>query len=801
MAENIRDYLSSMTVPVLGEPQFATQFNTFCTAIKDNINRIVSAPFLKGDRGSAIKLRPEPLYDVETNSWTEFAQELFRAIYTYKDGSEQEDYPLPLLHFEDDPDHPDRLLKSDDDVSYWNEMIEIDGGYIGGHYSYGSIFQVYEDGKSKLNELIYVGYDEATGEKFFWTPFWFFDARLAYLKDMENISDFRDMSCTVWGSWKPIPGEDETNPDNWEWNFEVKKLVPTIYWEDSVDQFCWSIFGERTGIIAQGIQGEPGAAGRIWLCQGSIDGDRITINGVLEPDIPGLQITDLNTGDLALVIYDTTDSGGEFSDMRFGSVHTSGSSRYILMQQTNLPIIETTRNYSLRDYLDSIGTTSNVFAGADDDEHGIPGWSRMLYTRETPSTDSDTPVMGMWAESDGNHYISPETYESTTRSDASGANPVSDKTLKIMYDNVYMGSSRGYMSIINESFNTISAFTSILNIESLTGTIIKTGLFKITNHSNMDDFRTDSHGVHLDYLSPINEDCITITGEELSSSDTYQLYSVCNIYGIRPRPFPENPFGESDRYPEDNFQNEKMYLNCELILGFGNNLNNYSEEHKTSFPTDIYRAHKYEIKLTIPSSHTPIENSSIIIYDPISKSSYTDQSLIPFPFNPNYKFKVYFKPSGTGDNDKIHYIRSQAAGSPVEYYLDGGWPVIELYNSSNQSTDWYTDIIFTHATNIWCWLMDKKYSFISPFQKDNLGSSEYLDTSNSILTYSMDDGKVIKLQDEDINWINKTYYETINYDEYNIGHIKFPGQTITGTNIRIEKNLHIYPDGINGMTW
>ena len=31
MAENIRDYLSSMTVPVLGEPQFATQFNTFCT--------------------------------------------------------------------------------------------------------------------------------------------------------------------------------------------------------------------------------------------------------------------------------------------------------------------------------------------------------------------------------------------------------------------------------------------------------------------------------------------------------------------------------------------------------------------------------------------------------------------------------------------------------------------------------------------------------------------------------------------------------------------------------------------------
>ena len=382
----IRDFLTSMTVPQLQNPNFAGQFDAFCRAIKDNFNKIISAPFLKGDRGSNTHMIHEPLMKEDNGRmvWTEFAKTLMRAIYNDGDA----DMPLPLQDGIND-NTADRLVglkwsntvppKLDEEVfddDRQDDMDNIDGGVVevtvlvepGTDQETEETLYYHSYDLFKTLENIPVCYDELTREKMFWVPFYFFDGRLNYIQHLEaNLSRFRDMSCVVWGKAhmniaNPTK-EDLEDPDNWQWEMIKSDALPKLYYNPELDQFCWEVAGEQTNIIAQGLKGDKGEDAHAWVCIGDTpSNDQIMINGIISPN--EASVSDMESGDLAMVLYPTTQPSdattviNPYYGVQFGIVHITGEDRYI-EDYENAEILQQLRNYSLHDYLSGIGDETN----------------------------------------------------------------------------------------------------------------------------------------------------------------------------------------------------------------------------------------------------------------------------------------------------------------------------------------------------------------------------------------------------------------------------------------------------------
>lgn len=139
----IRDFLKPMVVPQLQDSNFADKFDAFCQSIRDNINNIVSAPFLKGDRGSGITILEEPIRDDE-GQWTEFAYRLVEAIYGISRnavGFPLADNGMVLWEQGSDPTHksntiipPDMESESTtpEEKAEYQVLLNLDGGIAPG---------------------------------------------------------------------------------------------------------------------------------------------------------------------------------------------------------------------------------------------------------------------------------------------------------------------------------------------------------------------------------------------------------------------------------------------------------------------------------------------------------------------------------------------------------------------------------------------------------------------------------------------------------------------------------------------
>lgn len=968
MAE-IRDFLADMTVPILSSQNFATDFEEFCKAVRDNINKIVSAPFLKGDRGSRVRIKNEYLkLQVDANGipvppgetgdheeWSDFAKSLIRAIYGAHPGTINPDLPLPLVDI--DSNHPNGLITPDDPD--WENMVMIDGGYVtpaefgyefesfgdsAGTMPYGNgkvriisvtdtsttvrvvensepgwvgrefvisatennfdpsvYYQIIEndvvlnvwvkigdkiylpeDGEDDpelffsydvFNDLEYIPvcYDEDSGKKFLCVPFYFFDGRLNYVGYMDwTLSLFRDMSVTVFGEADFMGNptrEDIENPNCWNWIMNTTNALPKLYYNTELDQFCWEIAGEQTNIIAQGLKGDKGDSANVWLCGGEVTGgvaeEIITINRILAP-YDGMPISNIQAGDLVIAVYDDSTGHEELGEnppyrrVQFGIAHVSGPQCYIDYKY-DCEIIHKLRNYSLHDYLRSIGVEPN-----GDNTNG--GLITALYSLERGIRAN---AMAMWASqwnpnlgdnggwNDNQHFIAPISLAKTSGDLMNtDKNTLPNKILNILYDTV--------------------VFKKTIQADNI-----------VTNN-----------GINTNAVGTLQT---PITGNYLKE---YRLGVLCNILSARKS---DNPvtgrMGESNIISVDEFDmpsgtssaakstGEFLYIESELVVGWIPSLiadifhENLSDNRNN--PTlDIYRAQKYHLYVRVPVlgsiskarisldgrswsqtiylnttsgtstnaasslSHKGSGRNMTISIDENMKfeeftkwqnkstvdsgfvnNVYSQMRLTGYKYTHNNQTSLEFfyefaTPRGFLRKDKIKYT-ADSGENRYYFYLNqfrlldgslkmsasGGFNIDNLFwfGSRNITTAFADRQDITPESLKWP-LTDDGYSFLNYFKS---GQNNYIRTTNDEGNY-MWQGRILSAnpkgnttsgRKQDLYYINTSFYETLYPSNFFTFIVKNPDNDTYNDSIRhisrvpINSAIHIYPEGICGLAY
>lgn len=308
MPNNIQDIVTTLNHVDISNPHFASNLNNLIDIINQNFSSIVNAPFLKGDRGNSV-------YSTDDLIETSLMDEIKRKIDSTFGGQCTDD--------ELEPDCP-------------NSIDSI---------------------RNRTTFFV----DDVTGRRYLSNPFFFIDARLNWLMShggYTNYEGFVDKSCMITAT-----------KSNGVWIVEIHKVVPSLYFDTSIRQYCWMVNDEKTGIVAQGVKGDDGLDGHsITLCRGIRDANshRIELKKVFvegrELAISGWEsagegLNDDYIGTVAIVISGL--SGGNIDTISTGVIYKEGNDFYVAYQP-NLDISLITNNIELGSTLNNIGMQGSV---------------------------------------------------------------------------------------------------------------------------------------------------------------------------------------------------------------------------------------------------------------------------------------------------------------------------------------------------------------------------------------------------------------------------------------------------------
>jgi len=302
MADNI-NFLQGIPIPRFGG-DFAQQFTDFCKAVKNNFERLISIQYTKGNDGNSVEAR-KLIIDVNLGD-TPDADPLSVLGYglvstIFGNGAFKGDNYGPEDDYHDGLNNPwqgvhnkkwilDRLENPDEDPTI-KPIAPVftfdDTQNPGGHHSIPQILDDNNEG-FKVNVVV----DEHNGKAYLAVPYVFIDGRIEdlnrYIKNHANANDiyknFYDFSTVVYGTAE-YNGEDDV--ENWKWTLWRNDLVPKLYFDDNVNEFCWQVNGQQTGVTAQGIKGGDGYTPQSLMALGSRTGDIITIDKLQVIDTNG----------------------------------------------------------------------------------------------------------------------------------------------------------------------------------------------------------------------------------------------------------------------------------------------------------------------------------------------------------------------------------------------------------------------------------------------------------------------------------------------------------------------------------
>ena len=69
-------------------------------------------------------------------------------------------------------------------------------------------------------------------------------------------------------------------------------IVPKLYFDDTIGEFCWEVNGQRTGVTAQGVKGNDGIASHIYMAKGHRHTNDIEILSIQINTDTGVEWTD-----------------------------------------------------------------------------------------------------------------------------------------------------------------------------------------------------------------------------------------------------------------------------------------------------------------------------------------------------------------------------------------------------------------------------------------------------------------------------------------------------------------------------
>ena len=355
---------------------FGSTLSQAIDAINRNFKKLISAPFLKGEHGENVVLREIAI--TENGNLTDFGKKVCKEIYGIE---------------------PAQLDPSVDNTF---------GGTINYVNSYDSIGQ--------NDKIAFYGYRERNQNTEFeylssQQMYIFLDSRINEIESIFSLPDpeavlrtFVDLSCAL-----TITGKIEIDPDtgvvdyaNATYNIVKHHIIPTLYYDLDIKEWCWAINGKQSKISAQGLRGENGDNAKCYVCKGEISSVtsnnstpyKVNITEILTPNTPVPTDTSiLHQGDFAIVWYlDRRDNLGDRLNCAFGNVENTSSGKCIYVghsnfnsQYLNADLLTILDTMSLRNGMNDIRhtestPTASISAGAC---RGL--WVPDVYQSGSPS--------------------------------------------------------------------------------------------------------------------------------------------------------------------------------------------------------------------------------------------------------------------------------------------------------------------------------------------------------------------------------------------------------------------------------
>jgi len=298
---------------------FGSTLSQAIDAINRNFKKLISVPFLKGEHGENVVLREIAI--TENGNLTDFGKKVCKEIYGFE---------------------PAQLDPSIDNTF---------GGTINYVHSYDSIGQ--------NDKIAFYGYKERNQNTEFeylssQQMYIFLDSRINEIESIFLLSDpeavlrtFVDLSCAL-----TITGKIEIDPDtgvvdyaNATYDIVKHHIIPTLYYDLDIKEWCWAINGKQSKISAQGLRGENGDNAKCYVCKGEISSAssnnstpyKVNITEILTPNTSVPTDTSiLNQDDFAIVWYlDNRDNLGDRLNCAFGNVENASSGKCIYVGHCN----------------------------------------------------------------------------------------------------------------------------------------------------------------------------------------------------------------------------------------------------------------------------------------------------------------------------------------------------------------------------------------------------------------------------------------------------------------------------------
>ena len=273
------NFLENLVIPQLGSPTFQNDFEAFCSVIKNNFERLVSVQFTKGNDGNSVVTQRILIGDglTATNTMPNMVYQIVKSIYKF-----ESDEPMTIGQFKQalegthnkfgEPDNGG-LAPSFYDAYSFPELQDLSGGTTTGFY-------------------VDVVLDEHNGMAYIAVPYIFIDGRISELSrykrehtDTDVYKDFHDYSTAVFGKGEFVSGAPDIQ--DWNWETDSMDIVPKLYFDDNIGEFCWEVNGQHTGVTAQGVKGNDGIASNVYMARGNRTGNNISIESIQFVDDEG----------------------------------------------------------------------------------------------------------------------------------------------------------------------------------------------------------------------------------------------------------------------------------------------------------------------------------------------------------------------------------------------------------------------------------------------------------------------------------------------------------------------------------
>ena len=239
----ITSQLTRVTVPSIGNSNFAEGIRNAFETINNNFKTIASLPFIQGVQGDSYTL-------ISKDIWTEVNNNITPVYYALtKEGA-------VLLNsiFESVLDDTKKFHEGDSfDECKTNKLSDLS---LNGVSPIDSFFieenGIVEPVNNKLYFYSVINNLNEEQETYLGQYFYFIDYRITILGNgyqNEKLSEFNDF--TGFYQYQPA---SETEIER----YNLLSIVPNLYYDRDKDDICWKYNGQKTGISAMGPKGEDG---------------------------------------------------------------------------------------------------------------------------------------------------------------------------------------------------------------------------------------------------------------------------------------------------------------------------------------------------------------------------------------------------------------------------------------------------------------------------------------------------------------------------------------------------------------